>query len=155
MPVKWNEGKLNNYRKQEQCAVLFHNGIGDTSCENYFPYICYRKASVGDELTACGTVDKEYNLDARTGQCYKLHDQAETWQRAHMICQAEGAYLAIINSEAESEVLKELTLENPWPPGQPNNATHPTKHFTSQTSGSVGTDGKLSDMWCEEPSAFI
>jgi len=39
---------------------------------------------------------------------YKFHSKSATWNDAWNICTQEGAHLAIVNSEAESKVLKEI-----------------------------------------------
>ncbi|CAH0401560.1 unnamed protein product [Chilo suppressalis] len=57
--------------------------------------------------------ETEYTFDARTGKCYKFHRLARTWSRAYMNCMAEGAHLAIINSDIEAKVLKEIFEKNP------------------------------------------
>lgn len=56
-----------------------------------------------------------YQIDARTGHCYKFHKHADIWERAHKICQAEGGYLAVINSNAEAKVLSDLFIRSQTP----------------------------------------
>lgn len=58
-------------------------------------------------------LDAEYKLDARTGHCYKFHRRADTWRRALRVCQAEGGHLAVVDSQAEADVLKELFAHQP------------------------------------------
>ncbi|CAH3999182.1 unnamed protein product [Pieris brassicae] len=88
---------------------MYSNGtITDVKCNEVFLYVCYRNMSENEVLTECGTVDRDYHLESRTGSCYKFHLIARNWTRAFMTCAAEGAYLAIINSDAEAEFLKEL-----------------------------------------------
>lgn len=53
-------------------------------------------------------VPTEYNLDVRTGSCYKFHRRGLIWPQAYMTCMAEGGHLAIINNELEAKVLSEL-----------------------------------------------
>lgn len=55
----------------------------------------------------------EYRLDTRTNKCYKFHTQPRTFWRANFACSAEGGHLAIINSETEAKVLKELFAKYP------------------------------------------
>lgn len=43
-----------------------------------------------------------------TGSCYKFHNMGATWVEAKVICDMEGAYFAIINSENEANVLTRL-----------------------------------------------
>jgi hypothetical protein len=44
---------------------------------------------------------------------YKFHTKSATWHQARSICEQEGSHLAIINSEAESKVLKEILAKFP------------------------------------------
>ncbi|XP_044743746.1 hemolymph lipopolysaccharide-binding protein-like [Chrysoperla carnea] len=44
---------------------------------------------------------------------YKYHQDPQTWNEARQICEAEGAYLIIINSEEEAQFL--LRLMNQYP----------------------------------------
>lgn len=50
----------------------------------------------------------EYNLDARTGSCYKFHRGGLIWSRAYMTCAAEGGHLAVIDTVGEQLVLKDI-----------------------------------------------
>ncbi|CAH2238339.1 jg21673, partial [Pararge aegeria aegeria] len=54
-----------------------------------------------------------YTFESRTGSCYKFHKVPRTWSRAYMACTAEGGHLAIINSDTEAQVIKELFGKNP------------------------------------------
>ncbi|KOB78900.1 C-type lectin, partial [Operophtera brumata] len=54
-----------------------------------------------------------YAYNATSGSCYKFHRQGQTWNNANKKCKAEGAYLAIVNSQLESGVLKDLYAKNP------------------------------------------
>ncbi|KOB78577.1 C-type lectin [Operophtera brumata] len=85
LPLEWAPGEPDNYLNSESCLVML--------------------------TQSNGTV--EYNLDARTGSCYKFHRRGLPWSRAYMTCAAEGAHLAIINSAEESQVLKDLYGKNP------------------------------------------
>ncbi|KOB63853.1 C-type lectin 21, partial [Operophtera brumata] len=109
------EGQPDNYLNSESCLVMLtqSNGtVGDVMCSDVFPYVCYKKKTTL-MLTGCGTNDTEYNLDTRTGSCYKFHRRGLPWSRAYMTCAAEGAHLAIINSAEESQVLRDLYAKNP------------------------------------------
>ncbi|XP_047517696.1 C-type mannose receptor 2-like [Pieris napi] len=114
MPLQWMPFEPDNENKNENCIVMHSNGtIADVNCNEAFPYVCYRKKSQNEVLTECGTVDRDYHLDPRTGSCYKFHFVARNWTRAFMTCAAEGAYLAIINSDTEADILKELFAKYP------------------------------------------
>ncbi|PSN36991.1 Hemolymph lipopolysaccharide-binding protein [Blattella germanica] len=44
---------------------------------------------------------------------YKLHTNPKTWDEAKLICEKEGAHLAIINSKEEVEIVQELRRRLP------------------------------------------
>ncbi|CAH0719676.1 unnamed protein product, partial [Brenthis ino] len=91
------------------CGVLVDGFMVSGSCwGKAHPYVCYKRDNGGPELTSCGTFDKDYVLDWRTGSCYKFHVEAKSWWEAYNTCFAEQAYLAIINNKAEVQVLKEI-----------------------------------------------
>ncbi|CAH0719671.1 unnamed protein product, partial [Brenthis ino] len=95
------------------CGVLEDRFMVSGSCQKAHPYICYKRDKSDLELTSCGTVDKDYVLDERTGSCYKFHIEAKPWVEAYKTCFAEQAYLAIINNNAEVQVLKEIFARHP------------------------------------------
>lgn len=83
--------------------------------------------------------------------CYKIPRIAYTWSEAYSECQAESAHLVVLNSEAEREVVHNLTQTEAklvgarasWfffagfradqlPPGQPINATRIFKTIFSK-----------------------
>ncbi|KAJ0176910.1 hypothetical protein K1T71_006919 [Dendrolimus kikuchii] len=115
MPISWAPGEPDNHEDKEQCIIMMPNGtFADVCCDEMFPYICFRKKSTSVSVNvACGTVDSRYAYETRTGSCYKFHDHAQTWNRAYMTCEAEGAHLAIMDTAAETQVLKEIISEHP------------------------------------------
>lgn len=52
-------------------------------------------------------------MDARTNKCYKFHRFGRPYWVAAGVCTAEGGHLAIINSQLEADVLKELFAQYP------------------------------------------
>ncbi|XP_023949387.1 macrophage mannose receptor 1 [Bicyclus anynana] len=114
IPHTWVKGEPDNYNDNESCLLMSDNGeLADVSCAETFPYLCYRKADRVFVNNICGTLDNEYRFDSRTGSCYKFHKVPRTWSRAYMACAAEGGHLAIINSDTEATVLRELFAMNP------------------------------------------
>ncbi|CAH0719672.1 unnamed protein product, partial [Brenthis ino] len=95
------------------CAVMEAGSLINVGCQQMFPYICYKSDNVIRELTACGTNDTAYQLDNRTGNCYKFHADARSWVEAYETCFAEEAYLAIINSHTEARVLTDIFSNHP------------------------------------------
>ncbi|CAH0719669.1 unnamed protein product, partial [Brenthis ino] len=114
IPHKWAKDEPDNYNDKEQCIMMLPSGeLADVNCSEPLPYLCYYKSSESVMLNGCGTVDPQYEPDVRTGSCYKFHTVPRTWSRAFMTCTAEGGYLAIINSEIESQVIKEIFAKHP------------------------------------------
>ncbi|KOB65869.1 Lectin 1 putative immunolectin, partial [Operophtera brumata] len=105
MSIQWAPGQPDNFENSESCLVMLpgNNGtVGDLKCTDVFPFVCYKKRT-----------QSLYNLDARTGSCYKFHRRSMTWPRAYTTCIAEGGHLVIINSDLESQVIRELYAKNP------------------------------------------
>ncbi|KAH9644680.1 hypothetical protein HF086_011849, partial [Spodoptera exigua] len=116
-----------------------------------------------------------YQWDRRSNSCYKLHTVSRTFADAHFACSAEGGHLAIIKSDVEATVLKELYAKYPpekivgpydknyimvgetlkeagyskFAPGEPNNAS------TGEFCGSISRGGLFNDLRCEIPTPFI
>ncbi|XP_049868666.1 uncharacterized protein LOC126368635 [Pectinophora gossypiella] len=110
IPASWEPNEPDNQDDSESCIVMRRNErVADVRCSDVYHYICYKKNDPNmNGQNECGTTDHGYKLDQRTNQCYKFHNLGQTWSRAFMTCSAEGAYLAIINSEIEASVLKDL-----------------------------------------------
>ncbi|XP_034830263.1 C-type mannose receptor 2-like [Maniola hyperantus] len=114
MQVDWMPAEPDNKDNDEDCILMAANGtIADINCNQVHPYICFRKKTKNMVLNGCGTFDQEYNLDPRTGSCYKFHRVPRNWTRAYMTCAAEGGHLAVVNSETEANVLRELFEKTP------------------------------------------
>ncbi|XP_046959960.1 secretory phospholipase A2 receptor [Vanessa cardui] len=114
IPHSWAEDEPDNYEDKESCLLMLSSGLlADVNCSEPLPYMCYKKSTKRLHLNSCGTVDPGYELNPRTGSCYKFHRVPRTWSRAYMTCTAEGGHLAIINSETEAQVIKEIFAKNP------------------------------------------
>ncbi|XP_022827254.1 macrophage mannose receptor 1-like [Spodoptera litura] len=110
----WAEKEPDNAGNKEHCITLNGNGeAADRSCHEARPYICFRSGDLKTEANECGTIDPEYKLDSRTEFCYKFHTVPRPFSRAHFTCSAEGGHLAIINSQVEATVLKDLYAKYP------------------------------------------
>nr|QWY13103.1 IML6 [Mythimna separata] len=108
IPISWTENEPDNEDNRESCITL--NGDGqsaDIRCGDTRPYICYRPEN-GQQVNECGTIDPEYHLDSRTNKCYKFHKVARNFSRAALACASEGGHLAIVNSDTEAQVLKDV-----------------------------------------------
>ncbi|KAI8435527.1 hypothetical protein MSG28_003823 [Choristoneura fumiferana] len=114
IPVSWAPNEPDNFENGEDCLVLLPNGtLADVACSEVFPFFCYKKKATQTFVVGCGTVDSGYTLDKRTGSCYKFHRSPQTWPRAFAACAGEGGHLAIINSDVEAQVIKDLYAKNP------------------------------------------
>ncbi|XP_041978384.1 C-type mannose receptor 2-like [Aricia agestis] len=114
IPHVWAANEPNNDKDEESCLLMTSQGeLADVSCAETLPYLCYKKNTPNMVVNSCGTIDNYYTMDHRTGSCYKFHRVPRTWSRAYMACAAEGGHLAIINSETEAQVMKEIFAKNP------------------------------------------
>ncbi|CAG9790364.1 unnamed protein product [Diatraea saccharalis] len=108
MPIQWAKGEPDNLDDNERCLAILPDGsIADVKCEEVRTYMCYKERFGNETITECGTSDKEYKFDHRTGSCYKFHPECVTWWRAYMACSSEGGHLVIVNNETEANVLYE------------------------------------------------
>ncbi|XP_063376606.1 C-type lectin domain family 4 member E-like [Cydia fagiglandana] len=104
----------NDPDENERCVVL--NGSGeasDVSCNTKHPYFCRKENSSMANYQDCHTSAVGYHYEPRTSSCYKFHSNAKMWNEAAKVCHAEGGHLAIVNSDVEAEVLKEIFAKNP------------------------------------------
>ncbi|XP_026333047.1 hemolymph lipopolysaccharide-binding protein-like [Hyposmocoma kahamanoa] len=97
------------------CMALVESGLNYKRCaELRLPFICFKKnVEVPPSLGKCTTVDPAYKLHGILNSCYKFHPEPRKWSEAFKTCSAEGAYLAIVNSDEEVEHLKNLFAEYP------------------------------------------
>ncbi|XP_049868663.1 macrophage mannose receptor 1-like [Pectinophora gossypiella] len=111
----WAPSEPDNKKNEEHCIAMLPNGtIADVNCNEPYPYICFKQNTPNMPTPYhCGTVDPEYKLESRTGSCYKFHRIGRPWPGAFKTCVAEGGHLAIINSDTEAQVLKEMYAKNP------------------------------------------
>ncbi|XP_063358766.1 secretory phospholipase A2 receptor-like [Cydia amplana] len=106
IPLGWSADQPDNANSDEDCVALTGAGkMADVSCGSMLPYFCRKNK--------CGPKDNGYEWEPRTSSCYKFHHITNTWRKALATCHAEGGHLAIINSETESTVLKDLYDEHP------------------------------------------
>ncbi|XP_063617212.1 hemolymph lipopolysaccharide-binding protein-like [Cydia splendana] len=113
MQLDWAHGEPSG--NDENCLVLNGEGeIADDSCSSKYPFFC-RKDNAANVSHECHCTHKYYEYHPRTGSCYKFHKEVETWHHAAKVCHAEGGHLAIINSNTEAVVIKDI-FEN-YPEG--------------------------------------
>nr|AQY54437.1 immulectin1 [Hepialus xiaojinensis] len=104
---EWQHGEPNNYDNLEACVAMTRDGkLNDVKCDKEYPYICKKLAStLKIENDKCKTYDIAYEPTEKGDRCYKFHTEPKTWKEAYMICKSEGSYLAVMNSEEESNHL--------------------------------------------------
>ncbi|XP_047987678.1 uncharacterized protein LOC125227407 [Leguminivora glycinivorella] len=114
MPLEWVRGEPSDKGDHENCVKLADSGqVADVRCINRYPYFCRKENASMIVNKDCHTTADGYQYNARTGSCYKFHPVAQPWHRAARICHAEGGHLAIVNSQIESEQLREIYEKYP------------------------------------------
>ncbi|KAI8426448.1 hypothetical protein MSG28_005276 [Choristoneura fumiferana] len=118
LDVGWMQGEPDNLNNEEDCLVMYSSGgLSDVKCTNVYPFICHKSPEMMDahkcSYSQNGTTSSDYVLYNKTLSCYKFHKEGLFWPNAFRTCLAEDAYLAIINSEDESQFLKELFAQHP------------------------------------------
>ncbi|XP_073947441.1 macrophage mannose receptor 1-like isoform X2 [Choristoneura fumiferana] len=134
LDVGWMQGEPDNLNNEEDCLVMYSSGgLSDVKCTNVYPFICHKSPEMMDahkcSYSQNGTTSSDYVLYNKTLSCYKFHKEGLFWPNAFRTCLAEDAYLAIINSEDESQFLKELFAQHP--------RQHIPGHF-NKDSASIG-----------------
>ncbi|XP_063376693.1 macrophage mannose receptor 1-like [Cydia fagiglandana] len=120
--LEWASGEPDNAFDAEDCLALTGAGtLADVSCTRVLPYFCRKtvhNCSSDNEITSptpglrtCNN-RSDYKWETITGSCYKFHGVSKPWRLALAMCHAEGGHLAVINSETESAVLKNLYKNN-------------------------------------------
>ncbi|XP_063623862.1 secretory phospholipase A2 receptor-like [Cydia splendana] len=114
-PTSHAVGIYYDHISTRNCLVMNQSGeLAVENCDTDHPFFCF-KSTKNIDAHKCGPeyIDSDYQLDNRTNSCYKFHKEGRLWQNAFKTCMSEDAYLAIINSETESQVLKELFTRYP------------------------------------------
>lgn len=94
----------------DRCVVFNeNNSLSEVDCGQRYPFACFAP------MPTCGGNEAKYDLtcagytySSETGHCYKTYTQEVNWTTAYEACRGEGAYLAVVNSQAEAQVLKNL-----------------------------------------------
>ncbi|XP_013146398.1 PREDICTED: C-type mannose receptor 2-like isoform X2 [Papilio polytes] len=112
----WAPGEPNNYNDEEDCVVMRRDGkLIDVKCSDKLPFICKKTKIEVDRKwnEACNSPYLDYKYNEDLGRCYKFHLFPLSWKDALEACDAEQAYLAIINSQLEAEHLVNITALAP------------------------------------------
>lgn len=92
------------------CEVGTRSGAIETAmCYRNLPFICKVDAKDAPYDEHCHVYGRNYKYHSSVGSCYKIPRIPYTWSQAYSECQAEGAHLLVINSEAEHEAIFNLT----------------------------------------------
>nr|AKP99431.1 LL3 [Spodoptera exigua] len=96
------------------CVVGTRNGDVETSvCYRGLPFICKVSAMDAPYDRHCNVYGRDYKYYPSTRSCYKIPSIAFPWSEAYSECQAEGAHLVVMNSEAEHLAIMNLTSAAP------------------------------------------
>ncbi|CAH0721768.1 unnamed protein product, partial [Brenthis ino] len=107
---RWGPGEPNDAGGEEGCVILRRDGtLNDDNCERKYPFICKKTLSTLEWNVYCDIPDMSYEYNKNLGRCYKFHLTPSNWTDAYATCNTELSYLAVINSQAEADYLKELT----------------------------------------------
>ncbi|XP_063529545.1 secretory phospholipase A2 receptor-like [Cydia strobilella] len=107
--LNWVYREPSNKNEEENCVILTSTGqVAQERCANKYPYFCSKENATMVVDKDCQTTAVDYEYHPRTGSCYKFHKEVETWHRAAKVCHAEGGHLAIINSNTEAVVIKNI-----------------------------------------------
>ncbi|XP_075986757.1 C-type mannose receptor 2-like [Anticarsia gemmatalis] len=113
IPHKWAPYEPDNVKNDESCIAMNKKGeFSDERCDVPLPFICYRADSNVD-VNECGTPDSAYHFEERTNKCYKFHTKPRNFEQADFVCSAEGGRLAIVNSDKEAEIIRDLYAQYP------------------------------------------
>ncbi|PSN53548.1 hypothetical protein C0J52_09175 [Blattella germanica] len=92
--------------KSFKVGIPFHK-LEETKTKGFWPTVC-----IFEIVILLEPPRPFYELIPGLGH-YKLHTNSKNWHNAKLICETEGAHLAIINSEDEVAILKEFRRRLP------------------------------------------
>ncbi|KAJ0180722.1 hypothetical protein K1T71_004126 [Dendrolimus kikuchii] len=94
-----------------RCDVMRRDGEVESisSCFERLPFICKVDVKDAPYDSHCDVYATGYHHYPEVGSCYKIPDKVLVWNEAYVECKAQGAHLAVINSNEEHNILKNLT----------------------------------------------
>lgn len=99
--TNWNKGQPDNFKDQEDCAVMTSGGHwNDTNCNEHRLYIC-------EQTTAKHQCTSPWI--ERNGACFKLFTDKASWSDALETCQLHSATLVYLENSQENEFVHGLT----------------------------------------------
>ncbi|XP_047527687.1 lymphocyte antigen 75-like [Vanessa atalanta] len=105
-------------RYDRGCDVLTRDGeIKTYECYRTLPFVCKVEANQAYFDNRCMVYGRDYQYFANVSSCYKIPRLPYSWDQAYDECRAEGAHLAILNSDLERQVLRNFLKSTPSVPG--------------------------------------
>ncbi|XP_050345448.1 lymphocyte antigen 75-like [Nymphalis io] len=96
------------------CDVMTRAGeIKTYECYLSLPFVCKVEAQQAFYDTRCLVFGRDYQYFANVSSCYKIPRLPYSWNQAYDECRAEGAHLAILNSDMEHQILRDFAKSTP------------------------------------------
>ncbi|XP_021181291.3 C-type mannose receptor 2 [Helicoverpa armigera] len=103
---RWYRGEPNDAGGVEDCVVMMKDGrLNDDGCNKKFPFMCKKTLQSLEWNQQCNIPNLDYVFNLELGRCYKFHSAPKNWTEAYAACSAEQSYLAVINTQAEADLL--------------------------------------------------
>ncbi|CAG9783970.1 unnamed protein product [Diatraea saccharalis] len=91
------------------CDVVSRKGEIETArCAQLLPFICKVNSKAIPYNSECDVYSKGYTKGQNVSSCYKIPRIPYTWNQAYAECQAQGAHLVVLNSQAEHDAVYQL-----------------------------------------------
>ncbi|CAH0701709.1 unnamed protein product [Spodoptera exigua] len=108
----WKKGEPNNKRGNEDCVAILGDGLlNDSDCNLKKHFVCKKPLHSVHWNSKCNMSNSGYTFNEYTGNCYKLHTKPMTWFDAYRTCIMEQSNLAMIDSELQRNLLRNLTKD--------------------------------------------
>ncbi|KAJ0180362.1 hypothetical protein K1T71_003766 [Dendrolimus kikuchii] len=165
MPITWAKNEPDNFQNCEDCLILLQNGtLADVSCNDTFPYACFRKKT--SLVTECGTTDPAEGgylaiVDV-VGEHLVLKDifaknPSNTLfgyarDSAHIgfrDLDGRGTWTTIHGDRVEDLI---AASKGNWSNNQPDSVS---RNGVIQQCGSIFRSGLFDDNFCDLPTPFI
>ncbi|GBP52891.1 Hemolymph lipopolysaccharide-binding protein [Eumeta japonica] len=109
----WSPGEPvapSRWSTPEHCVEMRSDSkLNNIECDRRRPFVCKKLNRNITINAACRTPDAAFFPSEDGTRCYKVHRLPKTWMDAFAICNAEQAYLSIINDKKEAEfIIKEV-----------------------------------------------
>ncbi|XP_026329053.1 secretory phospholipase A2 receptor-like [Hyposmocoma kahamanoa] len=149
-------------------------------CSKTFPFICKKPFDSLQWNQDCDAYNLDYKYNGTLGGCYKFHLNTARWIDAFNFCQLEESYLAIIDSQAESDFFVEMAnitekeeitsgsihlgfskIGGNWITVKNTSLPYPKWGYMQpdlgddRICGAMLYNGDLNDVQCEERTFFI